>query len=154
MSRTIEESCLSNPSFISSSNVLRLVAMLVMTLLMSSLINIQTVNAQVTFGFKFGTYGQNYGQFYYPQGVAVDSTGKIYVSDANNDRIEVFSASAGTPEPGDDGDDSVGGCSMADGSVNAEEAVANVLIPLIPVFAIGIRMIRRRVKKRSLLGGS
>ena len=94
MSRTKEESCLSNPaSFISSSNVLKLAAMLVMTLLLSSLINIQTANAQVTFGFKLGSYGTGNGQLHRPQGVAVDSTGRIIVADTYNNRIQVFDSS-------------------------------------------------------------
>ena len=91
MGRAIEEvSCLSTPSFIRGSDVLKLAAMFVMTLLLSSLINIQTVNAQVIFGFKFGTHGSGDGQFANPEGVAVDSTGKIYVSDSENNRIQVF----------------------------------------------------------------
>lgn len=96
MSRTIEEeSCLSDhPSFISSANVPKPVAVLVMTLLLSSLINIQTVNAQVTFGFKFGTYGTGNDQLHRPQGVAVDSsTGRIIVADTYNNRIQIFDSS-------------------------------------------------------------
>ena len=84
----------------------------------------------------------------------MDNAGKIYVSDTYNHRIQVFfgrQSSAASPEPGDyDG----GGCSMAGGSVNAGQAVAHALIPLIPAFAIGFRMIRRRGKERSFLGGS
>jgi sugar lactone lactonase YvrE len=92
MLRTIkEESCFTNPSFISSSNVLKLAAMLVMTLLLSSLINIQTANAQI-FLFKFGTFGSGDGQFNNVTGVAVDGIGKIYVCDYNN-RIQVFDSS-------------------------------------------------------------
>ena len=94
MSKTRKKSSgLSNPLFISSSNVLKLVAISAMTLLLSSLINIQTADAQVYFGFKFGTYGSGDGQFNYPKGVAVDSTGHIYVADTNNHRIQVFDSS-------------------------------------------------------------
>ncbi len=83
MIRTIkEESCFINPSFISSSHVLKLAATLVMTLLLSSFINIQTVNAQLIVPLlKFGSEGSGDGQFYGPYGVAVDSTGNIYVAD-------------------------------------------------------------------------
>ena len=93
MSKTRKKSSgLSNPLFISSSNVLKLVAISAMTLLLSSLINIQTADAQVYFGLKFGTYGSGDGQFNSPKGVAVDSTGKIYVADMLNYRIQVFSS--------------------------------------------------------------
>jgi hypothetical protein len=57
------------------------------------------------FLFEVGTYGTGNGQFDRPNGVAVDSTGKIYVSDMGNNRIQVFSAhvfsapAAETPEP-------------------------------------------------------
>ena len=43
--------------------------------------------------FKIGGYGSGDGQFYLPYGVAVDRTGKIYVADTYNNRIQVFDAS-------------------------------------------------------------
>jgi PKD repeat protein len=46
--------------------------------------------ATYTFVTKWGSYGNGDGQFYWPAGVAVDSSGNIYVADTNNNRIEKF----------------------------------------------------------------
>jgi len=43
--------------------------------------------------FKIGGYGSGDGQLYLPYGVAADSTGKIYVADTYNCRIQVFDSS-------------------------------------------------------------
>jgi DNA-binding beta-propeller fold protein YncE len=40
---------------------------------------------------KFGTEGTVDGAFEFPNGIAVDSRGRIYVADWNNDRIQVWS---------------------------------------------------------------
>lgn len=47
-----------------------------------------------------------------------------------------------TPTPGDDDN----GCSIATGTVKFGQAAANILIPLTPLFAIGLRMLRRKRK--------
>ncbi|MHB0977734.1 MAG: NHL repeat-containing protein, partial [Candidatus Aquicultorales bacterium] len=39
---------------------------------------------------KFGGRGRNPGQFSFPNGVAASANGKIYVSDSNNARVQVF----------------------------------------------------------------
>ena len=44
------------------------------------------------FLFKFGSYGSGDGQFTSPQGVAVDSSGNIYVADRGNKRIQIFNS--------------------------------------------------------------
>lgn len=40
--------------------------------------------------FKFGRPGIDKGEFSYPNGIAVDKDGKIFVADSNNGRIQVF----------------------------------------------------------------
>lgn len=42
--------------------------------------------------FSFGTKGDGEGEFYSPQGVAIDNEGKVYVADMFNARIQVFDA--------------------------------------------------------------
>jgi DNA-binding beta-propeller fold protein YncE len=39
---------------------------------------------------SFGTQGSDPGQFSFPNGVAVDRQGRIFVSDSNNGRVQVF----------------------------------------------------------------
>ena len=55
---------------------------------------IQVFNSGGVFQFKFGTPGRGDGtgdgQFNSPEGVAVDGSGKIYVADQANHRIQVF----------------------------------------------------------------
>jgi len=48
-----------------------------------------------------------------------------------------------TPAPGGGG----GGCSLVGSTVQLGTAMANILIPLVPAFAIGYRVIRRRGRK-------
>jgi len=43
-----------------------------------------------TFVTKFGSGGTGDGQFFFPSGVAVDSSGNVYVSDSGNHRIQKF----------------------------------------------------------------
>jgi DNA-binding beta-propeller fold protein YncE len=53
---------------------------------------IQKFDSNGNFLMKFGTYGSGDGQFDYPEGVAVATSGEIYVSDGNH-RIQKFDAS-------------------------------------------------------------
>jgi hypothetical protein len=57
--------------------------------------NVQTANASYVFQRMLGTKGTGNGQFEYPYGVAVDSSGSVFVVDRGNDRVQKFS-SAGT----------------------------------------------------------
>ena len=41
---------------------------------------------------EFGSYGTGNGQFASPRDVAVDDAGNIYVADAENNRIQAFTA--------------------------------------------------------------
>lgn len=49
---------------------------------------------QIIFGVcfitKWGTFGSGDGQFKNPRGISIDSSGDVYVADANNNRIQVF----------------------------------------------------------------
>jgi DNA-binding beta-propeller fold protein YncE len=44
-----------------------------------------------TYGFTFGEEGSIEGTFSYPNGVAVDTHGRIFVTDRANDRVQVWS---------------------------------------------------------------
>jgi len=48
-----------------------------------------------TFSFKWGSPGSGDGQFSRPLGVAVDSSGKVYVADRFNNRIQKFDSTGG-----------------------------------------------------------
>ena len=43
------------------------------------------------FAFTFGTGGNDDGQFLYPNGIAVDQHGRVYVTDRENNRVQVWS---------------------------------------------------------------
>lgn len=53
---------------------------------------VQVLNSDLKCFQAFGKYGSGKGQFDYPWGIACDSTGKIYVADSANHRIQVFTA--------------------------------------------------------------
>ncbi len=52
--------------------------------------SIQILNSDLTCFSTFGKNGSGKGQFDYPWGIACDSTGKVYVADSANHRIQVF----------------------------------------------------------------
>ena len=49
---------------------------------------VQKFGADGTFVTKWGSLGNGDGQFWVPRGVAVDSSGNVYVADSDNDRIQ------------------------------------------------------------------
>ena len=53
---------------------------------------VQVLNSDLTFFSKFGKEGSGKGQFVNLSGIACDSTGKVYVADTGNHRIQVFTA--------------------------------------------------------------
>jgi len=50
-----------------------------------------------TSGCQAGFFGSGNGQFDFPQGIAVDIPGNIYVADSNNDRVQIFDSGGGVP---------------------------------------------------------
>ena len=57
----------------------------------------ETYTEQLQYNSQFGTLGTGNGQFSYPYGISIDSSGDVYVADTNNDRIQKLS-SAGVYE--------------------------------------------------------
>src|SRR4029079_17255226 len=53
----------------------------------------QKFDSNGNFITKFGHNGTANGQFDSPNGIALDSSGNVYVADTDNDRIEIFSPS-------------------------------------------------------------
>ncbi len=45
---------------------------------------------QFNLKLAFGSEGSEPGQFWFPNGVAIDAQGRIYVSDGNNGRVQIF----------------------------------------------------------------
>ncbi|WP_043997560.1 PEP-CTERM sorting domain-containing protein, partial [Microcystis aeruginosa] len=63
---------------------------------------VQVFNSGGVFQSTFGSFGTGNAEFNSPVGIAVDSGGNIYVTDANNNRVQVFSQNeppVSTPEP-------------------------------------------------------
>ena len=44
-----------------------------------------------TFSYSFGEEGQNDGQFLFPNGIATDTQGRVFVTDRQNNRVQVWS---------------------------------------------------------------
>ena len=51
---------------------------------------VQKFDSNGTFITKWGSSGTGNGQFNFPSDVAIDSSGNVYITDSNNNRIQVF----------------------------------------------------------------
>jgi DNA-binding beta-propeller fold protein YncE len=56
--------------------------------------NLSNISKSVYYQFvkKWGSNGTGDGQFDGPFGIAIDSSGNVYVTDYNHDRIQVFTS--------------------------------------------------------------
>lgn len=54
---------------------------------------VQILNSDFMFSSMFGKAGKKKGNFNDPYGIACDSTGRVYVADTMNDRIQIFTSS-------------------------------------------------------------
>ena len=79
--------------------VLRRVGVFVLAALMATMLAVVSSPAPVAadeappvFDLKWGTFGRGDGQFRFPRGVAVDSTGNVYVADQGNHRVQKFTS--------------------------------------------------------------
>ena len=52
---------------------------------------IQILNEDLTYHSTFGSRGSDPGQFQYPYGITINSSGKVIIADHGNNRIQVFS---------------------------------------------------------------
>jgi len=52
--------------------------------------NVKKISPDGTVLLEFGSFGSGDGQFWAPQGIAVDGVGNIYVVDTGNDRVQIF----------------------------------------------------------------
>lgn len=53
---------------------------------------VQFLNADGSYGYKFGIKGKNQSQFNNLEGIAIHSDGHIYVADTDNHRIQIFNS--------------------------------------------------------------
>ena len=72
-------------------------SLLTLALMLSPLLTPQTAHATLEeagyeHALTFGSEGTSDGQFNYPQGLTVAPNGDIYVADADNNRIQIFTA--------------------------------------------------------------
>jgi DNA-binding beta-propeller fold protein YncE len=59
---------------------------------------VQKFTSTGTFLTSFGSAGSGNGQFSFPEGIAVNLSGTVYVADAGNGRVELFALPVGGTE--------------------------------------------------------
>ena len=52
---------------------------------------IQVLNSDLTYSHMFGSQGNALGKFSYPDDMAINSSGVVYVTDRGNHRVHLFS---------------------------------------------------------------
>jgi NHL repeat-containing protein len=85
--------------FLSSSILVLIWTLILLAILLafSGIANIPSVEAKYVFSNKWGALGTDAGKFNAPLGIAVDSSGRVYVADSGNNRIQVFRLAAPCP---------------------------------------------------------
>jgi sugar lactone lactonase YvrE len=73
-----------------SSGLLAII--LILTLVASFAAPVLAAESPPSFLFKWGSHGSDNGLFIWPSGVAVSSSGDVYVADSNNNRIQKFTS--------------------------------------------------------------
>ena len=88
-----------------------------LALIIFILLVVVPAQAEVTFLNAWGTYGIGNGQFDTPTGIAVGPTGRVYIVDQLNSRVQRFSVEGAY-------ETEWGGIGTADGSFNSPEGIA------------------------------
>jgi DNA-binding beta-propeller fold protein YncE len=77
---------------------LNVFAMLLIFSTHAGILNVEAlVSGHYAFFNKWGSQGSGNGQFLGPHGIDVDSSGRVYVSDTNNNRIQMFKLASPCP---------------------------------------------------------
>lgn len=78
---------------IPSTRILAIIWVLSLFIILILTISINTnptVEAKFVFSKKWGTLGSGNGEFKSPEGIAIDSSGRVYIADTGNNRIQQF----------------------------------------------------------------
>ena len=70
--------------------IISTLSLVTILLVFSSVISVPSVEGKYFFFKKWGTLGSGNGEFKSPEGIAVDSSGRAYVVDTGNNRIQLF----------------------------------------------------------------
>ncbi|HKQ21163.1 MAG TPA: hypothetical protein VJS91_03910 [Nitrososphaeraceae archaeon] len=67
-----------------------MLSLFAISVIFTSIDSVPTVEAKYVFSKKWGTLGSGNGEFKSPEGIAIDSSGRVYVADTGNNRIQQF----------------------------------------------------------------